>query len=496
MGLPSNGISDRSTLGKIALICFLLLAAVAIGYLAVKNIAMALVFSLVPLALYIFSVSLSSVEFSFLLLIVINYFLPLLSRRLAYSGINFTVGLITDALISFIIFVILVQIMGGNKNFRHIKAEPILVVLLWLGFCIFEGSNLGSSTEAWYKNIRNMALYFTAIQFVAQAAMKDFKSVRKFILIWAVLSLIAALYTFKQKFLGFSKLDNYFLYAQGAKTTHIIHSGIRYFSILSDAANMSGAMGVATTVFAIVGLSEDRAGYKVFYFITAAACALAMLYSGTRSALAVPFCGLAVYCLVSRKYERVMLVGAALVAAFVFLNFTTIGESNSVIRRARSAFNKNDESLKVRLDNQERLRKIMKDKPFGYGIGLSGGNAKNFGEQYYDISQIATDSWYVQIWVETGIVGLTFYFMIIGYLLARGMYIVRYKLKNDLVIGYETALLCGFTGLFVMSSNNQVLANFPNGVLAYTSIALLFLGPHYDKQMLENKDGFSNNGKL
>lgn len=88
MGLPSNGISDRSNLGKIALLCFLLVAAVAIGYLAVNNIAMALVFSLVPLALYIFSVSLSSVEFSFMLLIVINYFLPLLSRRLAYSGVN------------------------------------------------------------------------------------------------------------------------------------------------------------------------------------------------------------------------------------------------------------------------------------------------------------------------------------------------------------------------------------------------------------------------
>lgn len=126
---------------------------------------------------------------------------------------------------------------------------------------------------------------------------------------------------------------------------------------------------------------------------------------------------------------------------FVFLNFTTIGEGNAVIRRARSAFNKDDESLQVRLENQERLRKIMKDKPFGYGIGLSGGNAKNFGEQYYEISQIATDSWYVQVWVETGIVGLSFYFMIIGYLLLRGMYIVRYKLKNELVIGYETAFL-------------------------------------------------------
>ena len=127
----------------------------------------------------------------------------------------------------------------------------------------------------------------------------------------------------------------------------------------------------------------------------------------------------------------------------------------------------------------------MKDKPFGYGIGLSGGSAARFGEDYDEIASIPTDSFYVQIWVQTGYIGLGFYLVLMFCMIGRAVYIVRFKIRDPEIKGYLTAFVCAFTGLFVMSSNNQVYAMFPNGVFAYTSMTLVFLGQYYDKQKRE-----------
>ena len=494
MDLSSDRFKKASLTAVMAVV--FILAAVMIAYsCAHQNWLIALALGIGPVLLILAVSSIKSIQLSFYVLIIVSYFLPLFARYMDYSGRNIQFGLIMDAMIMAVFFVVLVQILSKQISFKHVRGEPVFYAFIWLFFCVFEGANLLSSTEAWMKSIRNMAVYFVAIIFLAEVAFSDFKYVKHFLVIWAVLSWCTILYTFKQKYIGFSVLDKFFLYAQKGYITHIINSGVRYFSIFSDAANMGAAMGVTMTVYIIAGLSEPKKALKWFYFITALGSMMALLFSGTRSALAVPFCGLAVYCLVSKRYKRVALIVAFIVSVFIFLNFTTIGDGNSVIRRARSVFNHDDASYQVRLDNRAKPVEYMKDKPLGYGVGLSGGHAAQFGDQYYEISQIATDSWFVQLWVETGEVGLVIYFLIIGVLLIRGMYIVRFKLKDDQVTGYMTALLCGFTGLFVMSSNNQVLAQIPNGILAYASIAIIFLGPHYDKLQSQTAD-IDNNGKL
>jgi hypothetical protein len=67
----------------------------------------------------------------------------------------------------------------------------------------------------------------------------------------------------------------------------------------------------------------------------------------------------------------------------------------------RTAFDPNDASLQVRLDNQKIL-KLLVIKTFG-GIGHGVQKHKNI---YLMLSFQTCDSWYVLIWVEEGIVGL------------------------------------------------------------------------------------------
>ena len=93
-----------------------------------------------------------------------------------------------------------------------------------------------------------------------------------------------------------------------------------------------------------------------------------MLISGTRSALAVPFAGYALFIVMSRRVKIILTGAVLLLGVFLFLNYTTIGQGNAVIRRARSAFNLQDKSFVLRMENQAKLRTIMRDKPFGLSL--------------------------------------------------------------------------------------------------------------------------------
>lgn len=85
----------------------------------------------------------------------------------------------------------------------------------------------------------------------------------------------------------------------------------------------------------------------------------------------------------------------------------------------RSAFNsEHDNSYNLRKENQAKLGAYLADKPFGVGIGLGGGKAAKSAPGEY-ATTIASDSWGVVLWVETGVVGLGLYILIFLYLQLR-----------------------------------------------------------------------------
>jgi hypothetical protein len=61
-----------------------------------------------------------------------------------------------------------------------------------------------------------------------------------------------------------------------------------------------------------------------------------------------------------------------------FFKFTMIANGNDQVRRMRTAFDPNDASLQVRLDNQKILKGYLDSRPFGGGIGHAGDKAQRF----------------------------------------------------------------------------------------------------------------------
>ena len=391
----------------------MLAAGVAVLILAFTQYGLlaGLAVSVIPAALCILWVTLRNPAISMLGLFVVNYFIMALTR---YAH-DLPFGMILDALIFYNFLIITLQALIRPIEWKRASSGLTVVAAIWMAYCILEIVNPESvSVAGWFSSVRSIAFYFFFIVVLTQLTMTEYKYLKYMLAVWSVLTLIAVGKACMQKFFGFNAAENYWLFVLGGRSTHIIHSGVRYFSFFSDAANFGGSMGLSMVVFSISALYYRNSWMKLYLLLVAAAACYGMLISGTRSALAVPFVGYSAFIMMSRNIKMIGAGVFLIIAAFIFLKFTTIGQGNSIIRRARSAFNTNDPSFQVRLANQAKLRELMADKPFGAGLGHGGGKAKTFAPNAA-LSQIPTDSWFVMVWVETGVVGILLH---IGILLA------------------------------------------------------------------------------
>lgn len=457
----------------------LLLAGIfAVGYAVLRfGIAGAAVACL-PLLACVTLVAVYRPAWAMLGLFVINYFI-----MAARHWIPFPIGLILDAAILFNFAVLLFRTLYGGVEWSRIRNGLTLAALLWLVYCVLELTNpnaaaFGVSMTA----IRSYALYFLLIVILTAVSFDRFKYLPALLVVWSVLTLLAVGKACIQKFVGFSPAEINWLFYEGGRTTHLLSTGVRYFSFFSDAANFGSSMGLSMVVLSIAAL-YFRNPWMCFYMLAVAAAACyGMLISGTRSALAVPFAGYALFILMARRIKIIATGIVLLLGVFLFLNYTTIGQGNPIIRRARSAFNLQDKSFLLRMENQAKLRTIMRDKPFGAGLGHGGGKALAYAPEA-ETSQVPTDSWFVMVWVETGIVGLLLHLAVLCYAIGRGIFLVMLRLRDPRVRGFTAALTAGVFGVAVASYANEIFGQIPNGAMMYVFMTLIFLSPRFDREL-------------
>ena len=415
---------------------------------------------------------------------VVNFFIPLINHYLP----DYPTGIITDILLAFCLLVLFVGSLDKKVTSGNIVLDVDIAVGIWLLYCMLEIFNPHVITvKSWVASIRNYALYFFLVVILTQLSTRSFKNVLTFLKIWSVLIIISTVKVLVQRYVGFSKGDNNFLYEQGGSVTHIIYYGIRYFSIFSDAAAYGGCMGMSMGVFFIVGLHRKNFFSKLYWWFVSASACLGMFLSGTRSALVVPVACVLLYLVLIKDWKKAILISIPLAAAISLLAFTDLGGSLTYIRRARTIFTKDDDrSYQIRKENQAEFRVLMRDKPFGNSLGMSMERAKNYGD-YSRLTDLPTDSWLVKIWVETGVVGQIIYCFVMLFLLAKGAYLVFFKIKSDEVKGITAALISGIAGLFLMSTNSEMFNQVPNGTIVYLSFGYISMALLFDKEMEAGK---------
>jgi len=401
--------------------------------------------------------------------IILGFVLLGLSRYIT-AEIQFGLGM--DIVLVLTYFAFLIKHFYEKGIWKPAKKEVTLLAAIWLGYSLLEFFNPEArSSAAWFSGMRGISLYMMLIIPLVLLFIDNVRKLDVFFTIWGVLSILASMKGIMQMTLGPDPGEQLWL-STSAGQTHIIWGQLRAFSFMSDAGQFGANQAYSAVMAVIVAFAEKKRGRRWFFLLVAALGFAGMFMSGTRGAISIPIAGFAFF-FILRKSGVVMISGTTLlVIVFIFFKFTFIGQDNTFIRRMRSAFDPNDPSLQVRIENQKKLGDYLATRPFGGGIGHAGVKAKAFLPDAF-LSNIATDSWYVLIWAEQGIVGLALHLFILLFILIKSSYRIMFRIRDPILKLKMAALASGMFGVMVASYGNAVLGTMPTSLLIYTSMALM-----------------------
>ncbi len=433
---------------------------------------------------------------AFWALFVINYFLQMKDSPIP-SGIPMSLW---NEMLEIILLSIAIIDARQFPHFERAGNLMLFALIIWCGFCTLQmlndTCNLGFNFGAWYTGARLMAFQLLYSILVFSIYIDSPKVLQTYLYLWAILSLFAAFWTWKQKNIGFTSTEFAWLYYGAGQRTHLLQSGtlIRYFSIFSDAANYGCNAAASAVTFVIIAITTKIKWERVFFIIISLCVIWGMFQSGTRTAIFCMAAGFMVYIVLSKSIKIAIPFGIFFVFFMAFLMFTNIGNGNQQIRRMRSAFNKDDASANVRDINKAAIRKYIQDAPWGLGIGATQDNIPA-NNKYRKLSDIPPDSEYVYIWVHTGPIGLTIFIITTLLMLGGACWVVMFKLKNKSLIGIGGGLCSAFVAIQLGGYANQVLMQFPNCLIFYGGLSIVYVLPYlepawieYEKKRLEEQE--------
>jgi len=397
-----------------------------------------------------------------------------------FVQIDIPVGLVIDGVLSLTLFSLFLN--GQRMEWHRLKSIPFALVVIWFAYTLIELLNPEAPYRpAWFFHVRPFSLHWIQVAFIVLVTPITRQDVRLFVNTWLAWSFAAAFWAFKQQYLGLSPAEVVWLNSGFNARTHMLFGQLRCFSFYSDAAQFGAEMGGATLVALIRVFEEKRLFYKLLNVVLTLVFFWGYAVSGTRSALFVLLAGFPFYLLLKRDFLKLIIGLILAIPLVLLLMYTSIGSSNYQIQRMRSALTPmNDPSFILRMQNQEKLRTYLKDLPFGAGIGTSTDMGARFSPWHW-AAQIPPDSWYVELWIETGRVGVQLYILMLMGLAGVGIYRV-WQLKDPWLIKVMFGFLAEFVGIAIMGYSNPVLGQFPTNSVVFISTILIATCNRWDKE--------------
>ena len=458
-----------------------------IYYAANGNIPFAAAICAIPFCLMSVAFFIHYPTILFILLFSVNY---CIMGAIRYIHVPIPISVLMDMLLLFMLFVLAIGLFKRKIHFPKEVTPFIILYSIWIIFCFIELFNnttgIGFQYAAWFREVRPMAFHALYIILIFGLLIKKPKDLKYFLYLWGFFILLATAKGYWQRNRGFDQSEWQWLMAGGANT-HLINTGVRYFSFFSDAANFGSNMAFSLVTYGIIFLYEKNRYAKIFFFTVALAAGYGMMISGTRSAIFVAIAGFMLYTILSKSTKLFFISLSFLIVSVSFLKYTTIGESNGLIRRMRTAFNPEDASFQVRLENQKAIKSYMSEAPWGIGIGV-GPEQIPVNNKYWILSVTAPDSTLVHTWMRTGAIGISIYLFVLLFPFILECYIIFFKIKDKHLRGILTAFICGYASMIVAAYGNFIFNQYPNILLVYGLQTLVFMGPYFDRQITAQKE--------
>ena len=394
---------------------------------------------------------------------------------------------ILDIVLFLCFLILLVNTAYDHSAVPWMNAVNALTVtyVIWMLYCLF--SLLSPYTE-FHNPITSRGVFVSVplTYVLSSILMCTTKRLKVTLFLLGLFIITVAIKAAIQKYRWFDAAETRYLVETNSWTTHLLSSGVRYFSLYSDAGSFGPGMAMFTVIFCLLAAIAKQYKAKVFCLIIAALACFGMFLSGTRGAIVVPFGGLLLYTLISRNL-RLMLASVFVGSlVFVFFYFTDLGEGNSYISRMRTAFRPmEDASFNVRLINQGAMAYYLRDKPLGVGVGGWLLDEKNLVSNNQRL--LPGDSYYVDIWIQNGIVGLCLYIGILAFILIYSSYLLMFRIKNDQLRQILAALLCGVFGMWLSGYVGRSMGTQPNQFIIAMFLAFVLNGPYMDKQLRKDE---------
>ena len=377
------------------------------------------------------------------------------------------------------------------QKFQHTDWSPLrhglmTVTVVWFAYVVLEIVNPESNgLECWFYAMRTAGFYQLMSFGLVLMWWRKVRYLDFFLQLLAILSLAGALWGLKQQsFLDSAEYK--WLYVDGNAQTHVLFGVLRVFSFYSDAGQFGGAQAMASLCcFLLATCGDMPKSQRIFYGVVAFFCFIGFSISGTRGAIAVFAGGGVMYLILSKNIKVLVLGGSVMVGAFVFLKYTKGLQNVEQVRRMRTSMNAEDPSMLVRYDNQRKFGVFLSTRPIGGGIGAAGFWGLRFGPGRL-LAQIPTDSYYVRVWAETGIIGVCLHLFMFGYFMGRGGNII-WNLRDPVVKIKTTALYCSMAGVMLASYSNQVFSQQPTSILMGIAIPLIMMAPIFERELAERR---------
>lgn len=423
---------------------------------------------------------------SWIILFVVNFFIMGITR---YFVLPLPISLAVE-----IVYIICIVAAISNKNndgnTKRASSVMLLLYLPWLSFCILEAANVSSEIDyntiatRWFAEMRTMGLQVVYGILICSALFIRKEQIKTMYKIWGVCVIICTIKTIMQQRLGFDYAERAFLEVAGK--THFVNGIIRYFSLFSDAANYGCNMAATTAVFGAVTLSSKVKKEKIYFGIVTLCALYGMLSSGTRTGIFVLAVGGVIYAILSKRLSSLITTALVGGAFFAILMFTNIGQGNNMIRRMRSAFNRQDASMTVREVNQLAMKRYIDELPMGLGAGLRNGDVPQSNKNHF-LSVVPPDSTWVYVNIHYGHLGKFLFLFSFFTMCIYGGYIVFYRIRDPELRGLLAALVSGSSAMIVAGYANQIMLQYPNCFLFFGQLMLVYLGPDIDKRIQESR---------
>jgi hypothetical protein len=447
------------------------------GVLAAGDIGIGSLVAFLPVLVGLIALIISNPYYGLMFYIHYSFFFIGVNRYV----VGIPLGLTVDAVLFLTTLSMIFRI--HKDNVKKLNNGLLITTAIWFIYTLGEAFNPeADNIIAWVYAARGVSFY--AIQTVPLTLLLFDKKEHldgfiKIIIIWGV---FGAVWGWKQVNIGLDPFEQGWLEA-GGKITHVLAGQLRAFSFFSDAGQFGVVMAYVAYISLILSFGPYKTSQKFLYFVAFFVCLIGMGTSGSRGPVFVIFFGVITYLLLIRNY-RILIPGIFMILViFSFLKFTFIGNSNYQVYRIRTALDPKEASLLVRLSNQEKLREYLKERPFGSGIGTTDSWAARYYPNSYLVN-LPTDSWFVKIWVENGVIGLSVYALSLALVVVMGVVQLR-KVKNTDSRQKLIALYGGFLGIVTASFGNPVFGQAPLGALMYISMTMLTVAEIYDHKQSE-----------